>query len=490
METQDLKDKGIAGVGWNFIGKISTHVVTFVVSIFLARLLSRDDFGIVAMAMVFVSISQVFMDFGLTTALIQKKNPTDVQINTVFYINMILAVLLMCLLIGFSNLIGRFYQNDEVGAIVRVASILFVIYGFTGVQRAILTKELKIKTLMIANLIGALLQGISGVILAYNDFAAWSIVYSNILGGIVTTVLLWFFSSWRPKLLFQLREIKDLFNFGYKMFFSRLLDAVYVKLDEIIIGKMFSADVLGSYNRAKSFNHMIVSYTSDSLGGIFFPIISHIQDNLEQVKRVVAKSIETISFLVFGITALLYLDAESLIVLLFGQKWIVSVDYFKILAFVAYGFPVSAILVNLLMGLGHSGTFLKLEIWKKIIGLTGMAIGFLWGIYGFLWANVIINAVGVTLNMWFVSKYIRFSPAEQWKILIKYAIIAFLCAFPLLLLNRVLPHNLWLILIVNTVLFSVFYIMANLLLKTKGFLYVKDIFMSKIWVKIGGKLKR
>ena len=469
MENSELKNKSFSGVTWNIIGKLSTQIVTFIVSIFLARLLSRSDFGLVAMAMVFISISQAFMDFGLTTALIQKKNPTVVQINTTFYINLILAVVLTVFMISFSGFIGRFYQNDEVGEIIRIISLLFIVYAATGVQRAMLTKQLKIKTLTISNLVGAFVQGVLGVWLAFNNYGAWSLVYSNIAGSLVTCMMLWLQSSWRPKLVFQLSEIKELFNFGYKLFFSRLLDSIYVKLDELVIGRLFNSDTLGAYSRSKSFNHMIVSYTSDSLGNVFFPVISHIQDNVEQIKRVVVKSLEIISFLVFLLIALLYLDAESLIVILFGEKWLMSVDYFKILAFMAYGFPVSAILVNILLGMGHSGKFLKLELWKKTIGLSGMFIGFMWGIYGYLWASVVTTIIGVTFNMFFVSKVIPLKVLEQWKILVKYALIAVIAFVPVWSLNQLLPHNLWLILIVNTFAFTLLYIGFNVILKTKGF---------------------
>ena len=480
MNNSDLKNKSIDGVAWNVVGKISTHLVTFIVSIFLARLLTREDFGMVAMAMFFISVTQAFMDFGLTTALIQKKNPTEVQINTVFYINCVLAVVLTLLLIGCSGLIGKFYNNAEVASIAKFISYIFIIYALNGVQRAILTKELQIKTLTILNLCGAFVQGVSGIYLAFNGYGVWSLVYSNFLGSVVTSILLWIQSTWRPKLMFKLSEIKDLFNFGYKMFFVRILDSIYVKLDELIIGKIFAADVLGSYNRAKTFNNMIVSYTSDSLSGVFLPVISHLQDDIAQVKKVVKKSLEAVALLVFGVTALLYLNAESLIVLLFGEKWLVSVGYFQVLAFVAYGFPVSVILVNALLGLGKSGTFLKLDIIKKVIGLSGMAVGFVWGIYGFLWANVLVTVICVTINMWFVGRLIDFSVSEQWKILLKYLFPALIIASLVWFLNRYLPHNLWLLLVIDTILFSTLYFLFNFWAKTNGFLYLKDIVYKKL----------
>jgi O-antigen/teichoic acid export membrane protein len=204
------------------------------------------------------------------------------------------------------------------------------------------------------------------------------------------------------------------------------------------------------------------------------------------VKKVVKKSLEVAAFLVFGITALLYLNSEPLIILLFGKKWFVSVGYFKVLAFAAYGFPVSVILVNVLIGLGKSGAFLKLEIIKKIIGLSGMATGFVWGIYGFLWANVLVTFIGVTLNMRIVDKLINFPVLKQWKVLLKYMSPALIISFIIWFLNLYLPDNLWLLLAINTILFSILYFLCNFAVKTNGFLYIKDVIISK-WKKSKNK---
>ena len=479
MDLQDIKKKGISGVFWSLFGKVSTHIVTFIVSIILARLLSPADFGLVGMAMVFVFFTQTFMDFGLTSAVIQKKDPTETQINTVFYISIILGTCLMIAMIILAPYIGRYYNNPEVAKIARFVSYSFVIHALTGLQRALLTKQLEMKVLMGINIIGAFVQGVSGVVLAYLGYGAWSIVYSTFLNNIITTLILWIKSSWRPKWLFNLSEIKGMFMYSYKMFIAGVLNSVYAKLDELIIGKMFSPTALGYYYRSKSFNNMIVAYTSEGLSSMFFPVISHLQDDIDQIRKIVVKSLEIICFTVFALMALLYLDAESLIVILFGDKWFPSVGYFKVLVFISYAYPVSVVLVNILSGMGHSGKFLKLEIWKKVIGLSGMFIGFLWGIYGYLWATVVTTAIGVTFNMFFVSKVIPLKISEQWKILIKYALISLGCVIPVWLLNQLLPHNLWLILIVDTLLFSILYIAVNLSIKTSGFLLLKNIIISK-----------
>ncbi|MDR0370248.1 MAG: lipopolysaccharide biosynthesis protein [Prevotellaceae bacterium] len=479
MDHREIKHKGITSAIWGVLGKFSTHLVTFIVSLILSRLLTPADFGMVGMAMVFIYFTQTFMDFGLTSAVIQKKHPTETQISTVFYVGIILSVILMLIMILCAPLIGKFYHNEEVGKIARFVSYSYVILALTGLQRALLSKQLEIRLIIIITIIGTAIQAVSGVILACYGFGAWSLVYSTFLNNVVTTILLWIKSSWRPKWLFSLPEIKDMFAFGSKMFVAGILESVYVKLDEMVIGKMFNESTLGYYHRSKSFNNLVVAYTSEGLRSVFFPIMSHLQDDLASVKKVILKSMEMVCFIAFALTAILYLDAKPLIVILFGDQWLSSVGYFQILAFVAYAYPVSIILVNVLSGLGKSGQFLKLEIWKKVVGLCGMTVGFIWGINGFLWANVGINAVGITLNMWFVGKYVDLTIADQWKIILKYAFIALLSALPVWLLNLVLPPNLWLLLTVDTLLFLVFYLGANRMMQMKGFTFVKDIVTSR-----------
>ena len=484
MELQEIKNKSITGVLWSMTGKFSTYLFTFGVSMVLARLLTPDDFGLVAMAMVFVYFTQTFMDFGLTSAVIQKKDPTETQLNTVFYISVILGTFLMLLMIIFAPVIGRFYDKPEFGheveKIARFVSYSYLIVALTGLQRALMQKRLEIKTLAVINIVTAVVQGASGVILAFYGFGAWSIVYSAFLGSVTATVILWVKSSWRPKLLFNLSEIKDMFFFGFKMFLAGVLNAIYVKIDEMIIGKIFNPATLGYYNRSKSFNNLIVANSSEGLSTIFFPVMSHLQDDFEKANRVIVKSLEIVCFLVFALTGIIYLSAEPLIIFIFGDQWLPSVGYFQILAFIAYGYPVSIILVNVLSGMGKAGSFLKLEIWKKVIGLSGMCLGFIWGIYGFLWALVATGTIGVILNMWYVQKITGLRLKTSIFTVIKYAVSAFICAFAVWFLNIYLPHNLWLLLFVNTILFSVLYFLCNFFAKTNGLLYVKDIVYKKL----------
>lgn len=474
MDTQTLKKKGLAAVFWNLSGTVMKQASTFIISIFLARLLSPSDFGLVGMATVFIALAQGFSDFGMTSGLIQKKEPTDGQYSTVFYINLGISIVLMGLMIGFSGLIARYYENPEVGKIAQFVSYGFVINALNGVQNAQLTKALANKVKTLASVSASVVSGVMGIILAYKGFGVWSLVYANLVGSFVNTLIIWNKSSWRPKAIFDFREVKPLLNFGSKMFASSLLDNIYSKLDVLIIGKIFSASTLGFYYRAISLNQLITKYTSGAFQGVFFPVISHLQNDKQAQLKVIHKSLHVMAFLTFLLMGLLYLGAEEIIVLLFTDKWLVSVDYFKIMVFYGYAYPISVVLVNVLSGNGFSGKFLQLEIWKKVTGLAAMFIGFLFGMEGFLWGMACASTIAVLLNMWFVKKIINWNLFSQIKTVFQYAVLSILSVLIILWVKSFLPSHLVLTLIVGSISFILLYVSVNLFFKSFGFKFFME----------------
>lgn len=479
MEVEELKKKASSAVFWNLSGTLMKQGITFVISIFLARLLSPDDFGLVGMATVFISLTQSFTDFGMTSGLIQKKEPSEVQYNTVFYINLGVSVIMMVLMIFFSGLIAAYYKNPEVGKIAQFVSYSFVLNAINGVQNAQLTKALANKVKTIASLTSALATGVVGIILAYNNYGVWSLVYATLVGSGVSTVYIWYKSSWRPKALFNFSEVKPLINYGSKMFASGLLDNIYNKLDVLIIGKLFSPATLGFYFRAVSLNQLVTKYTSGALQGVFFPVISHLQFDREAQLRVISKSLHVISFLTFLLMGFLYLNAHEVFVILFTEKWLVAVDYFKIMVFYSYAYPISVILVNVLSGNGHSGKFLKLEIWKKITGLLAMAVGFYFGIKGFLLGTAISSTIAVLMNMLYVKKVIEWSVLTQIKIVFQYAIISLFSTAILVNMFDFITLNIWVSIIIKSIIFILSYAMLAALFQTIGYDTLKDMILKK-----------
>jgi teichuronic acid exporter len=480
LNTKELKGKATAAVFWNLSGTLLNQGIGLVISIILARILVPEDFGLLGMATVFISLTQSFTDFGMTSGLIQTKQPTDVQYNTVFYINLGISFFMMALMIGFSGQIGKYYNNPEVGSVARFVSFSFVLNAINGVQNAQLTRSLANKIKTIASILSAMTKGIVGIILAYLGYGVWSLVYATLLGGVVNTIYIWYFSAWRPKALFDFSEVKILFNYGSKMFVSGLLDNIYTKLDVLIIGKLFSPTTLGYYFRAVSLNQIVTQYSSGALKGVFFPVMSHLQNNMDAQLRVINKSLHVISFLTFLLMGFLYLNASEIFIILFTEKWLVAVDYFKIMVFYSYAYPISTVLVNVLSGNGHSGKFLKLEIWKKITGFISMVIGFYFGIVGFLWGTVISSTVAVIINMVYVNKVVTLSVFQQIIIVFQYAVI---CLFTTLVLNYLFDTvtlNIWYLFILKTVLFFCSYVYLCKKFRTDGFYFINELVLRNI----------
>lgn len=273
--------------------------------------------------------------------------------------------------------------------------------------------------------------------------------------------------------MFNFNELKPLLNFGSKLFASKLIDTIYSKLDILIIGKLFSALTLGFYYRAVSLNQLVANYTSGALQGVFFPVISHLQnDKCSQIK-IVNKSLHLVSFTVFMLLGLLYLNSKEIIILLFTEKWIQSVEYLEIMVLYGYAYPISVILVGVISGNGESKMFLHLEILKKVFAFTSMLIGFYFGIKGFLWGTVVSVFIGVLINMWFVQKLIKWNILNQVKILFTYVLP---CIVPIIILNYsmvFLTFGFFTSLIIKSFTFLVLYLLLNYFLKSLGFVLVR-----------------
>jgi O-antigen/teichoic acid export membrane protein len=476
----DLKSKTFRALKWDLLGKFINHGSIFIFSIVLARLLSPEDFGIMGISMVFIVLAQAFLSFGLSSALVQNKNTTQEQYCTVFYLNLALGMCMAIALFSMSGFIAGYYKKDIIKPILRVLSFLFIINSFNIVQNALLIKNLNFQIITRANVISAVVSGIIGISLAVTGYGVWSLVIKTIFGSILTTIIIWYFATWRPLLIFNLRSIKRLWNYGYKLFLSGVINNIYERIDVLIIGKIFSIVSLGYYERAKSFNQLIVNFSSQSLTAVLFPVFSTIQDNLEKVRTTVAKALNSLSFIVFGMMGVLYLTAADLIFLLFGEKWLPSIAFFKILIFYAYCYPVSAVLVNVISGMGNSTAFLKLEILKKIFLTFALTIGFLFGIKGYLVALAIVGFIGIYLNIWFVQKQIDYSVRKQYKDIFMYAIPSCVSTVITYFLAHNIQNNHILHLIITGVLFAIGYLIINLLLRTKGFIFFQELLLIKL----------
>ena len=479
-----LKQQGTKAFIWDFAGKISTHGITFIISIFLARLLEPADFGLIAMAMVFVGIAGIFSEIGLGGALVQRRKVLPIHYASVFYFNMVVSFVLMALLYFSAPFIANFYENNALIPMVQILSITFVINAFSSVQRTKLRKELNYALLTKLTFSSSLLSGIVGISLAFAGFGVWSLIVQSLFSGILFNLFVWTKSQWKPTASFSWKALKQLWGYGFRMFLSGFLETLFTKLDTLIIGKLFEASALGFFNRAKSLDRLIVRYSSGSLMSVLFPVLTKVQHNLPRFKNIVVKSLGIIVFITFLFMGGLYLVSYELIMMLYGDKWLPTVELFKILVFSGFGYPVSALLVNILSSRGNSKAFLRLEIYKKIIGVINLAVAFTWGIEGYLYGLFIVTVLAVYLNIVFASKEIFISKLELIKPIVIQIHLTIITVLIVLFLVQDLSWGLFGMFLVKGVLFSIIYITLNKLFQIDSFTYFLDEFRPVV-----GKLR-
>ena len=471
---QTKKQVLLKGVLWDFAGKGAHQVVSFVISIILARILGPEAFGLLGMAMVVIGIAQVFGDFGFSSGVIQAKEVTVVQYNTIFWINVIFGLLLSTLTFFLASFVAWFYESDTVGNIFRSLSPLFLLGSFSVLPLAILKRNVDFKSVAIINFIAVIIAGTVGLIFAYSDFGVYALVGQSLIHYIILSIATWFFTDWRPVLNFtthfDLKSIASIWKFSSNLFYSSLLDAVVTRLDILIIGKLFSAATIGFYTRAVSFYNLIVRYSSSSLAQVFFPVISKIQEDKEAVRQLTLKSVHVVSFAIFLLIGTAYLVSDEVFLILLSAEWLEASAYFKIILLSAYSRPIGATMMNVLIGLGNSKAHLKIEVIKKLLLFTAYLVGFQFGLLGFLYSLIFSRAVSTVVNIVYASKAMNMHYALFIMTILKYAALGLAAYFAVLLAINSLEQVEGVVvqLLVKGSLFTLVFFVLNFAFKMPG----------------------
>lgn len=472
----NLNSKTKKAFAWDFSGRMISQGVSFIISMFLARLLTPADFGLIAMVNVIIAFSGVFMDMGLGVSLIQRKDITDEHYGSVFWFNVFVGALLTALLYLSAPFVVKFYNQPELLGLTHAMSFIFIINAFGRVISAKLTKALDFKRQIVAQLIAAIISGVIGIVLAFQGKGVWALVIQSLIAAGLNNILLIAITRFKPAFKFSWKALKELWGFGFRMFISGFLDSLYNNLDAIIIGKLFNASSLGFYNRAKNLKDILIQNATGSLNKIMFPSLSALQLDYERFNRAVSKSIQFTMFVSMFVVGLFFVISKDAILLLFGNQWEFSVHLFRLILLSAYAFPVSVVLVNIIAAKGNSKAFLRLEILKKLIQTLNFVIGFIFGIEGFIIGLAIVSTIGVSLNIYFASKETKLPMnwfnKKTWHYLLISGVLVAIPFFAFDFLNeKLVLHAL---LAGGT--FSILYFAVNKILKTGGYL----IFMEEL----------
>lgn len=359
---------------WKLLERFGVQGVQFLLQIILARLLDPEHYGVLSMMVIFTTLADVFIQKGFSTALIQNKEVTEEDYSSVFWVSLSVAGLLYCVLFFAAPVIAGFYHMPGIVRPLRVLSLMLLPGALNSVQLAKVSREMDFKQIFRSNLGGMLLSGIIGIMLAYSGAGLWSLVAQTTLNTLFACVVMFVTVKWRPRLVCNLKRVRVLFSFGWKLLVSSLLDTLYQDIRSLVIGKKYDADTLGFYNRGKQFPQFVINAVNGAVQSVMLPAMSQEQDDPARVKALMRNSITLSSYIIFPMMAGLAAVAPVLVELILTEKWLPCVPYMQIYCFTLAFYPVHSCNLQAINAMGRSDIFLKLEFIKKAMGMTVLVI--------------------------------------------------------------------------------------------------------------------
>ena len=398
---------------WRFAERCGAQLVTFIVSIVLARILAPEDYGTIALVTVFTTILQVFVDSGLGTALIQKKNADDLDFSSVFYFNFVVCLVLYAAMFMAAPVIAKFYGDVTLTPIIRVISLTIVISGVKGIQQAYVSKNMLFKRFFFSTIGGTIFSAFIGIGLAKAGYGVWALVAQQLSNATVDTVILWITVRWRPRKNFSWERLKGLLSFGWKLLVSSLLDTCYNNLRNLIIGKMYSPSDLAFYNQGDKFPKLIVTNINTSIDSVLLPTMSSAQDDRERVKNMTRSAIKTSTYVMAPLMMGLAFCATPIVKLVLTDKWLPCVPFLRIFCITYMFWPVHTANLNAINAMGRSDWFLRLEIIKKIMGMAILLSTMWFGVMAMAYSLLLSSVLSQIINSWPNRKLLGYGYLEQ-----------------------------------------------------------------------------
>lgn len=468
----ELKQKAISGLFWQFGQKAASQIVSFVISVILARLLMPEEFGLVALAGMFTLFLGIFIECGFGSALIQKKDADDLDLNTIFWTQLSFSIIIYLIVYTISPYFANIFSIQKLTDVIRVLALGMIIGSIQSIQTVIVTRRMEFKTYFYAMMVGSVLSGCIGVYLAYNGWGVWALVVQHLSSSALNTLTVFWQVRWIPHFIFSFNRFKSLFSVSSKYLLTNIIGTAFGQLRGYTIGLKYTAADLAYYNRGEGVPKIIINNIDSSINTVLFPVFSKIQDDKLAVKNALRRSLKMSSYTVFPMLLGLAAIADNLVIALYTEKWISCIPFMQLFCISECFTILNTANLQALKGIGRINTILKLEIYKKPIMIailiftmyisplaiaTGMCI---YGIY-----TMVINALPN-------KKYIDYNIVEQLKDVSINALLAMIMAAIVFMIGRI-GIELHVKIILQVLTGAVLYISASELFRIESWQYVK-----------------
>lgn len=408
-----FRTRVVSSLAWKLFERAGTQGLQFFVQLVLARLLVPEDYGVIALLAIFISSANVFVQSGLSTALIQRLDVDETDFSSVLYMSLSLACIVYALLFLCAPAISQFYRMPQLSAFLRVLSLTLFSGAFSSVQHAVLARRMEFRKSFFSSLGAVLISGPIGIMMAYSGYGAWALVFQQLTHQALVAGILLATVRWRPSMRFSLERVRSLFSYGWKILASSLLDTLYNEMRSLVIGKLYTADALGYYNRGRQFPYMIIQNINGPIQTVMLPTLSSCQNDRRRVKAMVRRSIVTSSFVVFPTMIGLAVVARPLVQVLLTDKWLPSVPFLQINCLAYALWPIHTANLQAINALGRSDIFLKLELFKKLLGIVILGVTVAYGIYAIAVGGIVSSLVFTLINSHPNRRLLNYSVKEQ-----------------------------------------------------------------------------
>lgn len=424
MNSNSFKSKAISGILWKLAERTGAQAITFLLSIILARLLSPNDYGVIAILLVFITIADVFVNAGFGSALIQKKDADNMDFSSVFYFSIAFSVLVYAVIYLTAPVIASFYNMPVLKPTMQVLALRIPIAAINSVQQAYVSRNMQFKKFFYSTVSGTAASAVVGIGMAYSGYGVWALVGQYLSNAIVNTFVMFFVINWRPQLIFSLQRLKSLFSYGWKLLLSGVLDTGYQSLNSLLIGKFYTPTDLAFFDTGQKFPMVIVNNINSSISSVLFPALASEQDKPERVKAHTRKAIQISSYIMWPMMLGMAVCADNIISLVLTNKWLPAVPYLQI-ACITYGlWPIHTANLQAINAMGRSDIFLKLEIIKKVISITVLLISIQYGVMAVALSGIFIGVISTFINAYPNGYLLKYTYSEQ----IRDILPSFLCA--------------------------------------------------------------
>ncbi|MAG85885.1 MAG: flippase [Flavobacteriaceae bacterium] len=472
---KSTRELAVKGIIWSTFERFGQQGIHFAITIVLARILLPEHFGLVGMLAFFLALARSILDSGFGQALIQKKDPTNLDFSTIFYFNLLIAVVLYIILFFCAPLIARFFNEPQLIRMTRVLSLNVIFNSIGLIHHTYFVKKLQFSKLAGVTFFSVIISGTVGIVAAVRGLGVWALVIQSNAFSISKTILLWIFNKWYPGTKISMNSLRELFPFGSRLLVAGIIERAFENIYKVVIGKYYSSAELGYFSNARRVEQLLTLNITRTIQRVTFPLFSGFQDNEKRLKEGYKKSIQMLAFLNIPVMVILVVFADPLIRLLLTEKWLAAVPMLQLLCLVGTIYPFQALNLNIVKVKGRSDLFLRLKILQKIITVLAIvvAIGFDLGIIGLIYGMMFQNVVALVLNSLYSGKMIGYPLKSQLIDIIRYFImgaIAGLTGYGVLLLvdSAVLRT------VIGLPAFSMAYLVSGKQLRVKAFQYVKS----------------